>query len=100
TQLAAEYRVLEYIVVVDHRMNDRQLALNVDGGEAVKVHRARGEVAAIAAAREVELAQGVIGRDERQQIARLHVLEEAVVVQIVLVRQQRPVPPPDPLVRK
>ena len=67
-QLTAEYRVLEDVVVVDHRMHDRKLALNVDWREAIKVHRAHVEVAAIAAAREVELGQGVVRRDEREQI--------------------------------
>ncbi len=99
-QFPAEYRILEHIVVVDHGVHDRKLALDVDGREAVKVHRTRVKVAAIATAREVELGQGVVGRDEREQIARLHVLEHAVVVEIVLVRQHRPIPSPHPLIRK
>ena len=80
-------------------MHDRNLLLIVGQGEAVEVERARVEIAAFAAAGEIELRQGVV-RGQSQRIGGLNALAEAVVLEIGLVREQRSVPAPDPLVRE
>ena len=72
--------------MVDHRVHDRKLALRVQGRQAIEVHRAGVEVAAVPATREVNLREDVIRGDEPGQIVRLQVSQETVIVEIVLVR--------------
>ena len=98
-KLPAEDRVLEDVVVVDHGVHDRELALDVGRREAVEVKRTRLKIAAVATTREVELGQGVIRGDQRE-IGGRHVPHQAVIVQKVLVRHHRRVPAPHPFVRE
>ena len=59
---SAQDRVLEDVIVIHHRMHDRHLLLIVGDREAVEVQRADVEIAALAAASEIELGQRVVGR--------------------------------------
>src|SRR5262249_12067681 len=96
---SAQDRALENILVVDDGMHDRQLALNVGLGQAVKVHRAGLEIAAIAAPGEVKLRKCIV-RCQSQQIARLQALLQRIVIKVAPVRKQGAVPAPDPSLRE
>ena len=96
-EFAAEHRLAELVLVVDHRMDDRKLALHVGRRQAVEVHRARVEIAALAAAGEIELRDGF----EPAGLERVHQGEigpQAVVLQDDLVGDDGAVPAPDPVV--
>ena len=54
-KFAAENRTIEDVVIINDRMNDRNLALRVRFREAEVVDGAGVEIAAIALAREVKL---------------------------------------------
>src|SRR5262249_44043000 len=85
---APEHGIFEYVVVIDHRPDDRNLALGVGGREAEEIHGARVEVALVAAAGNVELGQRIVGR-RFQEVGLLESLVETVVLKIGLVREQR-----------
>ena len=54
--------MIEDVVVIDHRMDDRDLALHVRVREAEIVDRAGVEIAAVAFAGEIELRDAFAGR--------------------------------------
>ena len=92
-------RMLEDVLVIHDRKHGRNLLLIVQLGETEEVKRPHVEIAAVAATGEVKLGQGVVG-GQSQRAGGLNVLLQAVVLEIGLVREQRPIPAPHPLVRE
>ena len=96
-ELAAEHRLIERVVVVDQRMDHWNLALAVVAREAVEVHRADVEEAAVAASLQVDLGEHEVGC-RGQQVQALDALVEPVVLEVRAVGDQRAVPAVDPFV--
>ena len=87
---------VEDVFVVQHRMDDRNLLLIVDAGEAVEIDRAQVEEAALAAALQIGLRRDVVGR-RPQQVRRREFVEPVVLV-IALVGDDGAIPAVDPAV--
>ena len=81
SELAAEHRVSDCVIVVDHRMHDRNGFLVVDAGKAIEVHRAHVEIAAVAATAEIGLREHIIRRGS-QQVSSLNTAIEPVILKI------------------
>ena len=97
-KLATHDRMIEGVVVVEHRMDNRNLFLYVRRREAVIIHRADVEIAAVALAGEIDLREARIGgAPERVDIV-VGGQTRIVVCQERLVGQHHPVPAPDPFV--
>src|SRR5262249_14710493 len=96
-ELAAEDRAIEDVIVIDHRMDDRNLLLTVRAREPIEIHRACVEEAALAASLEVDLRRHEVRRG-CQETAGLETAVEAVVLEVGAVGDQRPIPAVDPLV--
>ena len=60
-QLAAQHRLREHAGIVDHRGDDRELALIVGKRQAVEIHHPCVEIGAVAAADEIQLRGAGIG---------------------------------------
>ncbi|MHC2789964.1 hypothetical protein ACVMBZ_009216 [Bradyrhizobium liaoningense] len=94
-ELAAEHGIVEHVGVVDHRIDDRHLALVAR--IAQPVHRTRIKEAAVADAGQIELRQR-FRRQQQERAERVAVLIEPVVREEIIVGHQDAVPAPDPFV--
>ena len=98
TELAAQHRMVDGVVVVDDRMDDRNLFLHVRGREAVIVNRADVEITALAFAGEIDLRDARAGGGP-ERIGEMIARQTRVVVrQKRLVGQRDGVPAPGPFV--
>ena len=98
-ELAAEHRLVEHVVVVDHRMDDRNLALHVGFREAVVVDRAHVEIAAVAAAGQIELRDAFGQRRCSNGSDAALIGAQVVVLEEGRVGRQDAVPAPGPVGR-
>src|SRR5439155_15666965 len=97
TEFATEDRPTDRVIMVDHGMHDWNGFLIIDAGEAIEVHGAYVEVTAVATPCEVSLREHVIRRGS-QQVVSLDASIEPVILKVRPVRDQRPIPTPDPFV--
>ena len=96
-QLAAEHRLAEHVAVVEHRMDDRDVVLHVGFREAVIVDAADVEIAAIAAAGQVQL-RDAFDRLPAQETGGALVGREPVVLVVGRVARKHAIPAPHPLI--